>query len=251
MSGHSKWATIKRKKGAVDAKRGKLFTQLIRELTSAARLGGGDPDGNPRLRLAMDKARASNMPRDNIERAVKKGAGELDGVIVEEITYEGYGPGGVAVLVETLTDNRNRTVGELRHAFSKHGGNLAANGAVAFLFQKRGSLSFDQDGIDGDALMEAAMEADALDVREGAGSIEVETAPERFEAVRKALESKGFRPASAELAFAPTTQVTLTGNQAQSMLKLYEVLDEHEDVKQVYANFDISEQEMEQLAEAS
>jgi YebC/PmpR family DNA-binding regulatory protein len=251
MSGHSKWATIKRKKGAADAKRGKLFTQLIRELTAAARLGGGDPNGNPRLRLAVDKARASNMPKDNIDRAIKKGTGELEGMTVDEISYEGYGPGGVAVLVETLTDNRNRTVGELRHLFSKHGGNLAASGAVAFLFQKRGNLSFELAGIDGDALMEAAMEADALDVREGAGTIEVETAPERFEATRKALEAKGFRPVSAEVAFSPTTQVKLTGNQAQSMLKLYEALDEHEDVRQVYANFDISEEEMVQLAEAS
>jgi YebC/PmpR family DNA-binding regulatory protein len=214
-------------------------------------MGGGDAGFNPRLRLAVEKAKAVNMPADNIDRAIKKGTGELEGMTVEEIAYEGYGPGGVAVLVETLTDNRNRTVGELRHLFSKHGGNLAASGAVAFLFQKRGNLSFELAGIDGDALMEAAMEADALDVREGAGTIEVETAPERFEATRKALEAKGFRPTTAEVAFSPTTQVKLTGNQAQSMLKLYEALDEHEDVKQVYANFDISEEEMVQLAEAS
>ncbi len=251
MSGHSKWATIKRKKGAADAKRGKLFTQLIRELTAAARLGGGDPNGNPRLRLAMDKARASNMPKDNIDRAIKKGSGELEGVTVEEITYEGYGPGGVAVLVETLTDNRNRTVGEVRHLFGKYGGNLASSGAVGFVFQKRGNLSFERERIDGDALMEAAMEADALDVRESPSSIEIETAPERFEATRKALDARGFKPATAEITMLPTTTIKLTGNQAQSMLKLFEALDEHEDVKQVYANFDISEEEMVQLAEAS
>jgi YebC/PmpR family DNA-binding regulatory protein len=248
MSGHSKWATIKRKKGAADAKRGKVFTQLIRELTAAARLGGGDPAGNPRLRLAIDKARAQNMPKDNIDRAVKKGAGELAGEAVEEVTYEGYGPGGVAVLVETLTDNRNRTVGEIRHLFAKHGGNLGASGCVAYLFEKRGCLSFDPEGIDVEALMEAAIEADASDVREGKSSVEVETAPERYEAVRQALASRGFRPASAELSRIPQTTVALTGSAAQSMLRLFEALDEHEDVKQVYANFDISEEEMLQAA---
>jgi YebC/PmpR family DNA-binding regulatory protein len=248
MSGHSKWATIKRKKGAADAKRGKVFTQLIRELTAAARLGGGDPSGNPRLRLAIDKARAQNMPKDNIDRAVKKGSGELAGEAVEEVTYEGYGPGGVAVLVETLTDNRNRTVGEIRHLFARHGGNLGASGCVAYLFDKRGCLSFDAEGVDTEALMEAAIEADATDVREGKSSIEVETAPERFDAVRRALEGRGFRPASADLSRIPQTTVALTGNAAQSMLRLFEALDEHEDVKQVYANFDISEEEMLQAA---
>jgi YebC/PmpR family DNA-binding regulatory protein len=248
MSGHSKWATIKRKKGAADARRGKIFTQLIRELTAAARLGGGDPGGNPRLRLAIDKARAQNMPKDNIDRAIKKGTGELGGESVEEVTYEGYGPGGVAVLVETLTDNRNRTVGEIRHIFSKHGGNLGASGCVAYLFDKRGSLSFDTEGIDVEALLEAAIEADALDVREGKSSVEVETTPERHDAVRRALEARGFRPASAEISRIPQTTVPLAGGPAQSMLKLFEALDEHEDVKQVYANFDISEDEMLQAA---
>jgi YebC/PmpR family DNA-binding regulatory protein len=248
MSGHSKWATIKRKKGAADARRGKIFTQLIRELTAAARLGGGDPAGNPRLRLAIDKARGQNMPKDNIDRAIKKGTGELAGEAVEEVTYEGYGPGGVAVLVETLTDNRNRTVGEIRHLFTKHGGNLGASGCVAYLFDKRGCLSFDTAGIDALALLDAAIEADPLDVREGRASVEVETAPERLEAVRRALEARGFRPASAEVSRIPSTTVPLAGSAAQSMLKLFEALDEHEDVKQVYANFDISEEEMLQAA---
>jgi YebC/PmpR family DNA-binding regulatory protein len=244
MSGHSKWSTIKRKKGAADARRGKIFTQLIRELTIAARRGGGDPGGNPRLRLAIEKARGANMPKDNIERAVRKGSGAGEGEQLEEVTYEGYGPGGVALMVETLTDNRNRTVGEVRHLFTKHGANLGATGCVAYLFEKKGLLQFDTQGVDVDALMEAAIEADALDVGEDDGTVEVQTAPERFEGVRAALEQRGFRSASAEIALVPQTTVKLGGEEARGILRLVEALDEHEDVKQVFANFDISEEEM-------
>jgi YebC/PmpR family DNA-binding regulatory protein len=244
MSGHSKWSTIKRKKGAADARRGKIFTQLIRELTIAARMGGGDPDSNPRLRLAMDKARGQNMPKDNIERAIKKGTGEIEGESYEEVTYEGYGPGGVAVLVETLTDNRNRTVGEVRHLFAKYGGNLGASGCVAYLFEKRGLLEFDRERTDSEQLMEAAIDADALDVVEDPEVIVVYTAFEDFDRVKVALAAAGFEPASAEISMIPQNTVAIGGKESQSMLKLYEALDEHDDVKQVFANFDISEEEM-------
>jgi YebC/PmpR family DNA-binding regulatory protein len=244
MSGHSKWATIKRKKGAADAKRGKIFTQLIRELVMAAKLGGGDPDSNPRLRLAYDKARAQNMPKENIERAIRRGTGETEGEAYEEIRYEGYGPAGVAVIVETLTDNRNRTVGEVRHMFSKCGGNLGATGCVAFMFDRKGILVFERSANDADALMEAAMEADAADVVEEEETVEVHTTPETLNAVKSALEARGFTTASAEISMIPQTTVKLAGKDAQSMLKLMEGLDEHDDVKQVFANFDISEDEM-------
>jgi YebC/PmpR family DNA-binding regulatory protein len=243
MSGHSKWSTIKRKKGAADAKRGKIFTQLIREIAIAAKMGGGDIDSNPRLRLAVDKARGQNMPKDNIERAIKRGTGELEGAALEEIRYEGYGPAGVAVIVETLTDNRNRTVGEVRHIFSKYGGNLGASGCVAYLFDKRGVLVFERSNTDADALMEAAIEADALDVTEDADAVTVLTAPQDFDSVRNALAA-GFEPASAELEMIPQTTVAVAGKEAQSMLKLMEALDEHDDVNSVHANFDISEEEM-------
>ena len=249
MSGHSKWSTIKRKKAATDAKRGKLFTQLIREISVAARQGGGDLDGNPRLRLAVEKARGVNMPKDNIERAIKKGTGELEGESFEEIRYEGYGPGGVAVIVDTLTDNRNRTVGEIRHLFSKFGGNLGASGCVAYLFDKAGVMEFDREGIDPEALMESAIEANASDVIEDGDSIQALTEPEDFEAVKQAIEDAGFCPAVAEVQMRPQTTVKLADQEAQTMLKLFEALDEHEDVKQVYANFDIAEDEL--LAAAS
>jgi YebC/PmpR family DNA-binding regulatory protein len=244
MSGHSKWSTIKRKKAATDAKRGKLFTQLIREVTIAAKSGGGDPAANPRLRLAMDKARSMNMPKDNIERAIKKGTGELEGESFEEIRYEGYGPGGVALMIEVLTDNRNRTAGEIRHLFSKNGGNLGNSGCVAYLFDNVGLLEFDREGLDADALMEAAIEADASDVVEDTDTIAAQTTPESFEPVKQALEERGFSPAVAEIQMVPQTTVKLTGKEAETMLRLYEALDEHEDVKQVFANFDISEQDM-------
>ena len=249
MSGHSKWSTIKRKKAATDAKRGKLFTQLIREITVSARQGGSDPLGNPRLRLAMDKARSLNMPKDNIERAIRKGSGAEGGEQYEEIRYEGYGPGGVAVIVDTLTDNRNRTVGEIRHLFSKHGGNLGSNGCVAYLFEQTGVLEFDRDGVDAERLMEAAIDADASDVEEEGEVIRALTRPDAFESVKQRLEQGGFAAALAEVQMLPQSSVALTGRDAQTMVKLFEAIDDHEDVKQVYANFDISDQEL--LAAAS
>jgi len=249
MSGHSKWSTIKRKKGANDAKRGKIFTQLIRELVMAAKLGGSDVESNPRLRLAVDKARGQNMPKDNIERAIKRGAGEIEGESYEEIRYEGYGPGGVAVIVETLTDNRNRTVGEVRNLFSKHGGNLGENGCVSYLFDKRGLLVFDRtDGLDGDALVEAAIEANAQDVVELPEAVEIHTDPEDFEPVRQALLGASFEAATAEIAMLPQTTVSVQGREAETLMKLMEALDDNDDIQQVYANFDISEEEMESLA---
>ena len=249
MSGHSKWSTIKRKKGAQDAKRGKIFTQLIREIAMAARLGGGDASGNPRLRIAIEKARGQNMPKENIERAIKRGTGAGDGDSYEEIRYEGYGPAGVAVIVDTLTDNRNRTVGEVRHAFEKYGGNLGSSGCVAFLFDLTGILVLDSAAVDADRLTEVAIEANAQDVVEDAGTIEVHTDPEDFEAVKAALAGQ-FEVVTAELRMLPQSSVTLTGKSAVSMLKLMEVLDEHDDVKQVHANFDISAEEMIEIAAA-
>jgi len=248
MSGHSKWATIKRKKGAADAKRGKIFTQLIREISIAAGIGGGDANANPRLRLAIQKARAVNMPKDNIERAIKKGTGELGGENFEEVRYEGYGPGGVALIVEATTDNRNRTGGEIRHIFSRFAGNLGATGCVGFMFERMGVLEFDRSAVDADALMEAAIEANAKDVVEEPETISVQTSPEDFGAVKEALEARSFVPASAKLALVPSSTVKLAGPQAQQMLKLYEALDEHEDVAEVSANFEISDEDMAALA---
>jgi YebC/PmpR family DNA-binding regulatory protein len=248
MSGHSKWSTIKRKKAAADAKRGKIFTQLIREITISARVGGGDPAANPRLRLAIDSARSQNMPKDNVERAIKKGTGELQGEQIEEVRYEGYGPGGAAVMIDTVTDNRNRTVSEIRHLFSRYGGNLGASGCVAYLFEKKGVLAFETGTVDVDRLMEVAIEANARDVQEEGDFLEIETDPEDFEAVRRAVEEAGFEPQSAELTMAPQTKVDLSGREAQSLVRLCEALDAHDDVKQVYANFDISEEEMIQAA---
>jgi YebC/PmpR family DNA-binding regulatory protein len=248
MSGHSKWATIKRKKGAADAKRGKVFTKLIREIATAARLGGGDPTGNPRLRLVMDKARAANMPKDNIERAIQKGVGGGEGEAFEEVVYEGYGPGGTAILLRALTDNRNRTVGEIRHVLSKYGANLGSSGCVAYLFEKRGLLSFDPEGLDADGLLEAALEAGAADVVEGRESFEVVTASGDLDAVRATLEARGFASANAEVSMEPSTTVKLEGEQAKSMLELADALDDLDDVQGVYANFDISDEEMARLA---
>ena len=251
MSGHSKWSTIKRKKGAKDTKRGKVFTQLIREISIAARLGGGDPHANPRLRLAMAKARATNMPKDNVERAIKKGTGELEGEPFEEIRYEGYGPGGVAVIVDALTDNRNRTVGEVRRIFSKHAGNLGSSGCVAYLFDRAGVLEFDTEGLVVETLMEAAIDANAEDVVEDEDAVRVQTSPEDFATVKEALESAGFRPAGAEIQMLPQTTVTVTGKDVQVVLGLFEALDDHEDVRGVYGNFDISEEELREAAETS
>jgi YebC/PmpR family DNA-binding regulatory protein len=248
MSGHSKWSTIKRKKGAVDAKRGKLFTKLIRELATAARLGGGDPDSNPRLRLVVEKARAANMPKDNIERAIQKGLGGGDTEAYDEVIYEGYGPGGVALLLETLTDNRNRTVSEVRHVLTKHGGNLGSSGCVAYLFEKRGLLTFDRSELDTDALLEAALEAGAEDIIEGEDTIEVVTSPADFESVKTSLASAGLAPATAEVTLEPSTTVTLGGDEAERMLRLADALEDLDDVQSVYANFDISDEEMARLA---
>jgi YebC/PmpR family DNA-binding regulatory protein len=218
MSGHSKWATIKRKKGAADAKRGKIFTKLIREIATAARLGGGDADANPRLRLAVEKARAANMPKDNIERAIAKGTGTGEGAAFEEATYEGYGPGGTAILVEVLTDNRNRTVGEVRHVLTRAGGSLGDPGCVSYLFEKRGVLTF--EGVEGDALMEAALEAGADDVTEEDGVFTVVTSPASFSAVQAGLAKAGFRPLSAEVSLDATATVQLDGADAEAMLRL-------------------------------
>ena len=246
MSGHNKWSTIKHKKGAADAKRGKVFTKLIKEITVAAKIGGGDPDGNPRLRTAMDKAKAENMPKDNIERAIKKGTGDMDGVNYEETTYEGYGPGGVAVLVEVMTDNRNRTVSDVRSIFSKCNGNMGEAGCVSWIFDKKGLIVFPGD-VDFDTLFEAALEAGADDVSDEDGQIEVVTDPGAFIEVRDALEKAGFKPDSAEVTMIPQTMVKLEGKQAESMLRLMERLEDNDDVQNAYANFDISEEEMEKM----
>jgi YebC/PmpR family DNA-binding regulatory protein len=248
MSGHSKWATIRRKKGAIDAKRGKLFTKLIRELATAARMGGGDISANPRLRLAVEKARAANMPKDTLSRAIQRGTGGGEDTVFEEVVYEGYGPGGTAVLVEGLTDNRNRTVSEVRNAFTKAGASLGAPGCVAHLFGKRGLIGFDREGLDGDALLEAALEAGAEDVRDDGDPIVVVTAPNALEAVKAALEGRGFRAASAEVTMEPSTTVPLAGEQAEAMLKLSEALEDLDDVQAVYANFDIPDEVMQRLA---
>ncbi len=247
MAGHSKWANIQHRKGAQDKKRGKLFTKLIREITVAARMGGGDPAANPRLRLAIDKARAQSMPKDNIERAVKRGSGESDGDDFQEIRYEGYGPGGTAVMVDCLTDNRNRTVAEVRHAFTKFGGNLGADGSVNYLFNHVGQLLYPA-GCDEDAIMEAAIEAGAEDVVvDDDSSIEVLTDPSDFEAVRDAMITAGLEPDGAELTMRASTSSSLDVKEAGSMVKMLEVLEDLDDVQQVYSNADISEDVLAQL----
>jgi YebC/PmpR family DNA-binding regulatory protein len=246
MSGHNKWSTIKHKKGAADAKRGKIFTKLIKEITVAAKIGGADPGGNPRLRTAIDKAKAENMPKDNVERAIKKGAGGLEGTTYEETTYEGYGPGGVAVLVEVMTDNRNRTVSDVRSIFSKCNGNMGESGCVSWLFDKKGLIVFPK-GVDFDKLFEAALEAGADDVSDEEDQIEVMTDPASFIEVREALEKAGFKYDSAEVTMIPQTMVKLEGKQAESMLKLMDRLEDNDDVQNVYANFDISQEEMERM----
>ncbi len=250
MSGHSKWHTIKHKKGAIDAKRGKLFTKLIREMTIAARIGGGDPDANPRLRTAVDKAKSVNMPADNIKRAIQKGTGELEGASYEEITLEGYGPGGVAVLVEGSTDNRNRTVSEIRHAFTKNGGNLGG-GSVAYLFKPKGYILIAASKVSEDKLMEIALDAGADDIKTEGDVFEVYTTQNAYEAVLKAIKAAGVEPDSAEVGKYADNQIPLEGQKAQQMLKLMEALEDHEDVQNVWANFDISEKEMEAAAAAS
>lgn len=242
MSGHSKWSTIRHKKGAADAKRGKIFTKLIKEITVAARMGGGDPNANPRLRSAIAAAKAENMPKDNIERAIKKGTGELEGVSYEENTYEGYGPGGAAVLVESLTDNKNRAVSEIRHIFTKNNGNLGEGGCVAWMFKIQGYFVVEKSAVDEDALMEAALEAGAEDVREDESNFEVITAPEDFEAVKEALEAAAIPFENAEITKLPDTTANLEGKQAEQMFRLMEMLEDCEDVQKVYTNADIPEE---------
>ncbi|MBI4842499.1 MAG: YebC/PmpR family DNA-binding transcriptional regulator [candidate division NC10 bacterium] len=244
MSRHSKWAGIKHKKAKVDAQRGRVFTKIIREITVAARVGGGDPAGNPRLRTAVQAAKAVNMPSDNIERAIKKGTGELEGVSYEEITYEGYGPGGVAVMVEVVTDNKNRTVGEIRKAFSRHGGNLGETGCVGFLFEKKGYLQVEASKVDEDRLLSIALEAGAEDLLREESLFAVTTAPKDFEKVREAVLKSGIQPLSAEITKLPKSTVKLDGKPAEQMLRLMEELEEHDDVQHVYANFDIPEEIM-------
>ena len=248
MSGHSKWSTIKHKKGAKDAKRGKIFTKLIKEITVAARLGGGDIKFNPRLRTAVLTARQSSMPADNIERAIKKGTGELEGVTYEEVTYEGYGPGGVAILVHTLTDNRVRTVAEIRNMLTKHGGNMGAAGSVGYIFTKRGLIAIERKDIDEDRVMEAALEAGAEDVREAGDLLEILTAPETFDDVREALAKANVATASAEITMIPSSTVNVSGQAAQTLLKLLELLEDHDDVQSVSSNMDIAAEELEQLS---
>ncbi len=242
MAGHSKWANIQHRKGAQDKKRGKLFTKLIREITVAAKMGGPDPDANPRLRMAIDKAKGQSMPKDNIERAVKRGSGDTDGDDFQEIRYEGYGPGGTAVMVDCLTDNRNRTVAEVRHAFTKFGGNLGADGSVAYLFNHVGQLFF-PSGSDEDTVMEAAIEAGAEDVIvDEDGMIEVLTEPGEFEQVRDAMVSSGLEPEDAELTMRASTNAELGPDEAGSMVKMLEMLEDLDDVQQVYSNADISDE---------
>ncbi len=245
MSGHSKWHTIKHKKGALDAKRGKIFTKLIKEITVAARTGGsGDPDANARLRKAVNDAKAQNMPNDTIDRAIKRGTGELEGVAYEEITYEGYGPNGVAVMVETMTDNRNRTVAELRHIFSKNGGNLGEAGSVAWMFDKKGYIVVDKAAKSEDELFEIITEAGADDIQDEGDVFEILTAPENFETVNSAIKSAGIQPQAAEVSMIPQNYIHLEGSDAKTMMKLYDALDDNDDVQKVYANFDIDESEM-------
>ena len=248
MSGHSKWSSIKHKKGIADARRGKIFTKLIREITVAARMGGGDPSGNPRLRAAIAAAKAENMPKENIERAIKKGTGELEGTAYEEASYEGYGPGGVAVLVDCLTDNRNRTVAEVKHLFERHGGSLGEPGCVAWLFEKKGLIVVEKDKVDEEKLLDVALEAGAEDVREGDSEFEVITEPGDFETVKKAIEDEGISYSVAEISMIPKNTVKLDGKKAQQMLSLMQALEDNDDVSHVYANFDIPDDVMEALS---
>jgi YebC/PmpR family DNA-binding regulatory protein len=240
MSGHSKWATIKHKKAKTDAARGKVFTKLIKEMTTAAKIGGGDPNGNPRLRLAIDKAKEANMPNDNVKRAIEKGIGG-GGTAMEELVYEGYGPNGVAIMVEVMTDNRNRSAGEIRSIFEKNGGNLGASGSVSYMFKRKGSIVFENASANEETLTMAAIDAGAEDVISEEGNIEVMTTPDTFEKVRDALKAKKFVPSSAEVTMIPDTTVKLTGDAAQKMLNLMEKLEDHDDVQAVHANFDIAE----------
>ncbi|MEE8199739.1 MAG: YebC/PmpR family DNA-binding transcriptional regulator [Candidatus Acidoferrales bacterium] len=251
MSGHSKWAQIKHKKATTDAKRGRLFSRLIKEISTAARLGGGDPDANARLRAAITAAKAENMPADNIERSIKRGTGELEGLSIEQATFEGYGPGGAAVMVEVTTDNRTRTVNEFRHLFSKWGGNLGESGCVAWMFQRKGYVSLPKEKVDEDALMGIVLDAGAEDLRDDGSNWEVITPPEAVDAVKSALEGRGFSPSVAQVTMLPQSTVHLEGSNAQRMVRLMDALEEHDDVQQIFSNFDIAEKEIEEAVAAS
>lgn len=247
MSGHSKWSTIKHKKGVADAKRGKLFSKLIKEITVAARVGGGDPVGNPRLRSVLDKARAANMPNDNISRAIKRGTGEIEGITYEEVKFEGYGPGGVAILTETVTDNRNRTVAELRNIFSKMGGNLGEAGCVAWMFSRHGVLTFEKS-VGEEKLMNVVLDAGAQDLRDEEDTLSVITDPNCFDGVKKACEENNLKYIEAQISMVPQNTIRLDRPNAEKMLRLMNALEDHEDVQNVYANFDIDAKTMEELA---
>ena len=249
MSGHSKWSSIKHKKGAADAKRGKIFTKVIKEISVAARMGGGDPDGNPRLRTAIAIAKADNMPKDNIERAIKKGTGELEGVHYEESVCEGYGPNGVAILLDLVTDNKNRTMAELRHAFTKHNGNIGITGCVAWMFAKKGLISFDKDSVDEEKLMEVALDAGAEDISDEGSTLEVITNPNDFEKVKEAIDKSGMQYIFAKVTMVPQNTVKLEEKEAEQALRLVEALEDSDDVQNVYANFDISDEIMDKLTE--
>jgi YebC/PmpR family DNA-binding regulatory protein len=248
MSGHSKWASIKHKKGAADAKRGKIFSRLNKEITVAARLGGGDPSGNPRLRAAIQAAKAENMPKDNIERAIKKGTGELEGASYEECNYEAYGPGGVAIMIDCLTDNKNRTVAEVKHLFERHGGNLGEPGCVSWIFEKKGLIVFERDSVEEERLLDLALEAGAEDIKEEATQFEILTDPSDFESVKKAFDREGLSYTIAEVSMIPQNTVSLEGRDAERMLNLIETLEEHDDINHVYANFDIPDEVLEALS---
>ncbi|OQY28512.1 MAG: YebC/PmpR family DNA-binding transcriptional regulator [Candidatus Cloacimonetes bacterium 4572_55] len=244
MSGHNKWSTIKHKKGKADAQRGRLFTRLIKEISVAAREGGGDPEGNPRLRTAILNARQSNMPTDNIDRAIKKGTGELPGVTYDEVVYEGYGPGGVALYLEVLTDNKNRTVAEIRHLIGKYGGNLGENGSVAWMFDRKGMIHVPADEVTEDDVLMAVMDADAEDVKDEGESFVVITGVENFEEIKKALEKNGIKYSESALEMIPKTMTQISGKHASSLIKLLERLEDHEDVQHIFSNFDMSEEEL-------
>ncbi len=251
MSGHSKWHTIKHKKAAADSKRGRVFTRIIKELTVAARVGGGDPDKNPRLRTILASAKSANMPKDNIEKAIKKGTGELPGVSYEEVSYEGYGPGGVALIVAALTDNRNRTLPEIRHLFAKHGGNLGETNCVSWMFEKKGYLVLAKSSASEDALMEMVIEAGGDDVRDDGSNWEVFTPPDRLDQVREALAAKGVNATSAEVSMVPKNTVKVEGKKAQQVLAMMEGLEDHDDVQNVWANFDIDDADIDEERAAS
>ncbi|WP_054033667.1 YebC/PmpR family DNA-binding transcriptional regulator [Desulfatitalea tepidiphila] len=246
MSGHSKWANIKHRKGAADAKRGKVFTKLIKEITMAARLGGGDANANPRLRAAIIAAKAENMPKDNMERAIKKGTGELEGVNYEENTYEGYGPGGVAILIDSVTDNKNRAVSEIRHALTKHGGNMGESGCVSWMFGKKGYLVIEKGTVEEDALMELALEAGAEDVRDDGDNFEVITAPDSFEAVKAAIDAKAIPCVVAEVSMVPQNLTPVEGETAQKLIRLIDALEDCDDVQKVYNNADLPDDIMDE-----